>query len=192
MAKIKKITRGSPSALFHDKKQNVSVKRIIFTNFRLSTKQSFMTQLEIKTAIQIHKPIAEVFEAIIDPAKMSNYFISESTGKMAEGETLTWEFPEFDERFPIDVIKVESPELIVFEWEGTPGKKLRVDIKLESRTQNDTLVRITEGKMDSSMEGIEWLGRNTEGWANFLASMKAYLEHGINLRKGAFDFMKKS
>lgn len=30
---------------------------------------------------------------------------------------------------------------------------------------------------------------NTEGWANFLACLKAYLEYGINLRKGAFDFL---
>lgn len=29
---------------------------------------------------------------------------------------------------------------------------------------------------------------NTEGWANFLACLKAYLDYGINLRKGAFDF----
>ena len=26
--------------------------------------------------------------------------------------------------------------------------------------------------------------------SNFLACLKAYLEYGINLRKGAFDFMK--
>lgn len=32
---------------------------------------------------------------------------------------------------------------------------------------------------------------NTDGWANFLACLKAYLEYGINLRKGAFDFLKK-
>ena len=45
--------------------------------------------------------------------------------------------------------------------------------------------------MENNLEGIEWLGRNTEGWANFLACIKAYLEYGINLREGAFDFMKE-
>ena len=30
---------------------------------------------------------------------------------------------------------------------------------------------------------------NTEGWANFLASLKAWMEYGVNLRRGAFDFM---
>lgn len=34
-----------------------------------------MQTLEIKAALQIQKPAHEVFQAIIDPAKMSNYFI---------------------------------------------------------------------------------------------------------------------
>ena len=40
--------------------------------------------LEIKASLQIQKPIHEVFEAIVDPAKMTNYFISESDGRMEE------------------------------------------------------------------------------------------------------------
>lgn len=38
-----------------------------------------------------------------------------------------------------------------------------------------------------SENGICWLKSNTEGWANFLTCLKAYLEYGINLRQGAFD-----
>jgi uncharacterized protein YndB with AHSA1/START domain len=46
--------------------------------------------LEIKAALQILKPVNEVFEAIVDPAKMSNYFISKSSGKMEEGKQVLW------------------------------------------------------------------------------------------------------
>ncbi len=46
--------------------------------------------------------------------------------------------------------------------------------------------------MEANEMGLQWFGGNTEGWANFLACLKAYLEFGINLRKGGFDFMKKS
>jgi uncharacterized protein YndB with AHSA1/START domain len=38
--------------------------------------------LEIKAAIQIQKSAGEVFEAIVNPKKMSNYFISKSSGRM--------------------------------------------------------------------------------------------------------------
>jgi len=41
-----------------------------------------MQLLEIKTTLQIAKPCPEVFEAIVNPEKMSNYFISKSSGRM--------------------------------------------------------------------------------------------------------------
>ena len=39
-------------------------------------------KLEINVALQIQKPIETVFEAIINPEKMSNYFISKGSGIM--------------------------------------------------------------------------------------------------------------
>jgi hypothetical protein len=51
---------------------------------------------------------------------------------------------------------------------------------------------VTEKVMDVDEAGIKWLMSNTGGWANFLACLKAYLEHGINLRKGAYDFLRKT
>lgn len=146
--------------------------------------------LEIKASIQVGKPAAEVFEAIVDPAGMSNYFISESSGRMEEGKELQWKFPEFDGQFPVQVGKIEKDKYISFQWDAEDGSKLLVEITLTPRDGDKTLVVVTEkgGKNDEA--GIKWLKGNTEGWANFLACMKAYLEYGINLRKGAFDFMK--
>lgn len=56
--------------------------------------------LVIKVGLQVQKPVAEVFVAIIDPGKMKNYFISESSGYMKTGETGIWKFPEMDILFP--------------------------------------------------------------------------------------------
>ena len=39
-------------------------------------------------------------------------------------------------------------------------------------------------------ENLKWVLENTAGWANFLACMKAYIEYGIQLRKGAYEFMR--
>ena len=151
-----------------------------------------MKDLEINAKLQIAKPRNEVFDAIIDPEKMSNYFISSGASKMEEGKSIVWGFPEFpDMKIDVKVLTVKTPELITFEWEGSKDRNLQVKIELEERPGNQTLVKLTEGKMEPTEEGIAWLGRNTEGWANFLACMKAYLEFGINLRKGGYDFMMK-
>ena len=145
--------------------------------------------LEINVAMQISKPINEVFEAIVNPEKMCNYFISQSTGRMEEGKDLIWKFPEFDMEVPVTIVKAE-PNLISYYWENS-GKNLLVEINLSTVGDNFTLVKISEKSMENNETGIKWLTGNSFGWSNFLACLKAYLEYGINLRKGSFDFMKK-
>ncbi|MEJ5960890.1 SRPBCC domain-containing protein [Pedobacter immunditicola] len=146
-------------------------------------------KLEIKAGIQILKPAKEVFEAIVDPEKMSNYFISESNGRMEEGKQLTWKFPEFDEESPVRVGKIEKNQYISFYW-GMEDQEMLVEIALRpGKSEDTTVVTITEKEMENNEAGIKWLQGNTEGWANFLACLKAYLEYGINLRKGAFDHL---
>ena len=145
--------------------------------------------LEIKAAIQILKPANEVFEAIVEPTKMSNYFISKGSGKMEEGKQIIWRFPEFDMEFPIRVGKIEKDKYISYYW-TIDDLELLVEMTLTPKGNSSTLVTITEKSRDNDEAGIKWLKSNTEGWANFLACLKAYLEYGINLRKGAFDFLK--
>jgi uncharacterized protein YndB with AHSA1/START domain len=144
--------------------------------------------LEIKAALQILKPANEVFDAIVDPIKMSNYFISKSSGRMEEGKTIMWRFPEFDMEFPIRVGKIEKDKYISYYWE-VDGAELLVEMTLTPGNKNSTVVNVTEKSRANDEPGIKWLKGNTEGWANFLACLKAYLEYGINLRKGAFDFL---
>ncbi|WP_308131527.1 SRPBCC domain-containing protein [uncultured Flavobacterium sp.] len=146
-------------------------------------------ELTIKVAIQILKPVSEVFEAIVDPEKMANYFIAKGSGRMEEGKEIEWKFPEFDMQFPITVGKIEKDKYVSYYWDVNEKKNL-VEITLAPFGKG-TVVTVTEKGMENNEEGISWLMGNTEGWANFLACLKAYLEYGINLRKGAFEFRRE-
>ena len=146
--------------------------------------------LEIKTDIQIQKTPHEVFEAIVDPSTMSKYFISKGSDRMEMGKIITWKFPEFDIEFPIRVGNIEKDMYISYFWE-VDKMELLVEITLLPTGENSTLVTVTEKSRENDEAGIKWLRQSTEGWANFLACLKAYLEYGINLRKGAFDYLKK-
>ena len=146
-----------------------------------------MDQLEIKAGLQVLKPIGEVFEAIADPDKMKNYFISKSSGYMKEGETIIWKFPEMDMEFPVRIGKINKSSYISYYWNDfADNTETFVEINLTETEPGATFIRVTEKSRPNDATGIEWLKRNTEGWANFLACLKAWLEHGINLRKGAF------
>lgn len=139
-----------------------------------------------KASIGIQKPIEQIFESILDPEIMVNYFISKSSGRMKSGQEIHWEFPEFEDSFPVSIREIRENEYISFVWDPDSV----VEIKLESLAKGDTVVRVFEEGHQSDDEGIKWAIGQSEGWANFLACMKAWLEYGIHLRKGAFDFMK--
>ncbi len=145
--------------------------------------------LEAGSAMQIGKTAHEVFEAIVDPEKMSHYFIARSTGRMESGRHLVWRFPEFDIEFPIEVGKIEKDRFVSWSSKTPDGKTLTAEITLTPR-DNSTVVSVTERGMELDDAGLEWLKGNSAGWAYFLSCLKAYLEYGINLRKGAFDFRK--
>jgi uncharacterized protein YndB with AHSA1/START domain len=145
--------------------------------------------LSIKCKIQIAKPAAEVFRAIVEPSEMSNYFIASASGPLASGTTVDWKFPEFDMSFPVRVSDVRSNEYVSFFWDGQDKREHLVEMSLQLKG-NDTVITVIENGGVNEEAGIAWLKSNTEGWANFLACMKAWLEYGVHLRKGAFDFMK--
>jgi uncharacterized protein YndB with AHSA1/START domain len=144
--------------------------------------------LESNASLQIQKTAEEVFEAIVNPEKMTNYFISESTGRLETGKVVRWKFPEFDDTFPITEVKVDSNKLISFIWDP----ETVVKIILEQLPDESTVVRVNENGKSFNEDNLKWALQNSGGWANFLACMKAYLEYGIQLRKGAYDFMRTS
>ena len=143
--------------------------------------------LESKATIQIQKPIEEVFEGIVNPSKMTKYFISESSGRLESDKEVIWKFPEFEDKFPVKEIKIVNNSSISFVWDP----ETVVIITLQKLPDNSTIVSVNENGKELNDDNLEWALENSGGWANFLACMKAYLEYGIQLRKGAFEFMRK-
>ena len=147
-------------------------------------------KLTAKATLQIQQSSAKVFEAITDGEIMKNYFIASSTGGLEEGKTVEWNFPEFPEKFPVTAKAITPNTYISFDWSGGVEGML-VEIFLEAQADGSTVVKVTEHAAENNEKGIAWVIGQTEGWANFLACMKAWLDHGIRLRKGAFNFMKQ-
>ncbi len=146
-------------------------------------------ELIIKTALQIQKPIEDVFTAIVNPEKMTRYFISKSSAPLEEGAEVTWEWPEFPgQKSVVNSIKIIKNRFISFVWDNSTT----VEITLEEQADQSVVVRVTESGKELNEENLKWYAGNTEGWANFLACMKAYLEHGINLRTGSFEFLRSN
>jgi uncharacterized protein YndB with AHSA1/START domain len=143
-------------------------------------------KIRAKVQMGILKPVHNVFESIIDPGKMSKYFIAGSTGRMESGKTLIWTWPDFDGEIEIKVGKIEKDKVVSFEWNGS-GANCVVVITLEAKDENRTFVKITESEWPADYKGANQCMGQVEGWTNFLCCLKAYLEYGINLRVGAYS-----
>jgi len=144
-----------------------------------------MSEERIKTKVQMEilKPAHKVFEAIVDPDKMSRYFITTSTGRMESGKTLTWTWEDFDAAHEVKVQNVEQDKLVSFTWEGS-GIECLVVITLEPKGKNQTLIKITESDWPVDFKGATRCMGQVEGWTHFLCCLKAYLEYDVNLRVG--------
>jgi uncharacterized protein YndB with AHSA1/START domain len=148
--------------------------------------------LKFKVSARIGKPVAEVFEAIADPAKLSNYFTTGGAkGRLETGATVTWDFADFPGAFPVEVVEVEPNRRIVLRWaasegDGPAGYSTTVTIDFEPLGDARTLVSITEQGWRETPAGLKASYGNCMGWSQMLAALKAWIEYGINLRKGMY------
>src|SRR5690606_34541342 len=110
-------------------------------------------KLIAKATIQIQKPIDEVFEGIVNPEKMTKYFISESHERLETGKELIWKFPEFPDECPVKEIKTEINHSISFVWDP----ETVVSIVLETQPDNSTVVKVTEDGKVYNENNLKWV-----------------------------------
>ncbi|MBW6422952.1 SRPBCC family protein [Rhizobium sp. XQZ8] len=158
-------------------------------------------ELKFKVSSHISKPVEEVFEAVADPKKLSSYFTTAgAVGRLETGKTVTWEFADFPGAFPVEVVEVETNRRIVLKWDATDGNaaeqgpdnivlanyQTTVTMTFEPLDGDRTLVTISEEGWHETKGGLEASYGNCQGWSQMLCALKAYIEHGINLREGMY------
>jgi uncharacterized protein YndB with AHSA1/START domain len=157
--------------------------------------------LKFRVSARIARPVAEVFEAVADPKKLSGYFTTGGAkGRLETGATVTWDFHDFPGAFPVEVVEVVPNRRIVLRWEandGAPcdgdaavtasaGYTTTVTMTFEPLEDGRTLVSIAEEGWRETPNGLKASYGNCQGWMQMLCAMKAYIEYGINLREGMF------
>jgi len=145
-------------------------------------------ELRFQVNTKIQKPVEEVFDAVYNPKKLSGYFTTGgSSGTLEEGAKVTWRFADYPGDAPITVKRMIRNELIVFEWESMErGYNTVVEMTFKSLNPNETLVTISESGWRQTQPGLDASYGNCQGWMNMVCCLKAFVEYGINLRKGAF------
>jgi uncharacterized protein YndB with AHSA1/START domain len=140
---------------------------------------------EFEVQLKIRRPVAEVFEAVVNPSKLSGYFVQTSSGPLAEGSTVTWSFAEAPEPFDVVVSAVVPNQRIRFAWPAEEGGyKTQVEMNFDELDDRNTMVRIKESGWRDTPTGIKSSYSNAGGWMHMMCCLKAYLEYDVNLRAG--------
>src|ERR1700722_19228942 len=97
-------------------------------------------ELKFQVQLKIQRPPAEVFAAVVDPAKLTGYFVQTASGPLAAGATVMWSFAEAPKPIPVTVIEVVPNERIAFEWPAA-DYNTRVEMTFSPLDRNETMVR---------------------------------------------------
>lgn len=150
-----------------------------------------LTQVPVsKTGMLIRKPVAEVFEAFVDPQVTTKFWFTKSSGSLEAGKQVQWEWEMYNVSMPVTPKAIEPEKRILIEWPGYSGQTT-VEWTFASQEDGTTFVSITEsGFTGSGDQLVKQVTDSTQGFTLVLAGLKAFLEHNIRLNLVADRYPK--
>lgn len=137
---------------------------------------------------KILRPVAEVFDAIVSSDKLCNYFTNRTSGDLKEGDEVRWHWNHYGEN-PVVVNEVVPNKLIRLtldskKWHKTKDEAYDVAVVFEFEQLDDgnTMLSISEEGWKTDADGLKGSHDNCSGWTHMASCLKAWIEHGIDLR----------
>lgn len=133
----------------------------------------------IETQMLIRKPVAEVFNAFIDPEITKQFWFSSSTGRLEQQKTVVWSWLKYRVKSVVKILSMQEDKNIKITW-GEP--QTTVEFIFEKVTNDQTYVKIRNYDIYlQDDELITFIVDATGGFTTVLDGLKAYLEQGIKL-----------
>jgi len=143
-----------------------------------------------KTGMLIRRPVAEVFEALVNPDITTKFWFTKSSGRLEAGKQVQWEWEMYDISISVAANAIEPNKRIVIEWPGYSGLSA-VEWMFAPQKDGTTFVSITEaGFTGDGDELVKQVADSTQGFTLVLAGPKALLEHNIQLNLFADRYLK--
>jgi uncharacterized protein YndB with AHSA1/START domain len=139
-----------------------------------------------KAEMLIRRPVAEVFEAFIDPAITSGFWFTKGSGRLDAGRRIRWDWEMFGVSAEVSVKAIEANRRILIEWSSSGSDSTTVEWLFTPRADNTTFVTITESGFNGDGDEVVRKAIGSQGGFAFLLSgLKAFLEHKIALNLSA-------
>ena len=146
-----------------------------------------ITQIPVvKAGMLIRRPVAEVFEAFIDPTITSKFWFTKGSGPLDAGKRIRWDWEMFGVSAEVIVKAIEADKRILIEWSSSGGPSRTVEWLFTPRADNTTFLTITESGFSGNGDEVVRKALDSQtGFAFLLSGLKAFLEHNIALNLSA-------
>jgi uncharacterized protein YndB with AHSA1/START domain len=143
-----------------------------------------------KTGMLIRRPVADVYEAFINPDITTKFWFTKGSGRLETGKRVQWDWEMYDISISVTVKTIEASKRIVIEWPGYSGPTT-VEWTFAPQKDGTTFVSITEaGFTGNGDELVKQVTDSTQGFSLVLAGLKALLEHNVKLNLVADRYPK--
>jgi uncharacterized protein YndB with AHSA1/START domain len=143
-----------------------------------------------KTGMLIRRPVAEVFEAFVNPDITTKFWFTRSSGRLEMGKPVQWDWEMYGISIRVTAKAIEPGKRIVIEWPGYSGTTT-VEWTFAPQHDGTTFVSITEdGFTGDADELVKQVTGSTQGFTLVLAGLKAFLEHNVRLNLVADRYPK--
>ncbi|MFJ7827748.1 SRPBCC family protein [Psychrobacillus sp. NPDC096623] len=148
-----------------------------------------MTNLDIVSIVNvgmlIRKPVAEVFQAFVDPTITTKFWFTKSNGRLEKGKRIRWDWEMYGVSAELEVKEVEQDKRILIQFDDdTTAEWL-----FTPRESEGTFVEIKNyGFKGNSSEIVNQVVDSTGGYTIVLCGLKAWLEHNVVLNLVADKF----
>ncbi|AUX49158.1 activator of HSP90 ATPase [Sorangium cellulosum] len=133
----------------------------------------------VKAEMLIRKPVAEVFEAFVNPAITTRFWFTRSSGRLEPGKEIRWDWEMYGVSAHVRVKDVDPGRRILIEWDDPPCP---VEWLFTARADDTTFVSISNwGFRGSDDEVVAQAIDSMGGFTMVLAGLKALLEHNVAL-----------
>jgi uncharacterized protein YndB with AHSA1/START domain len=143
-----------------------------------------------KTGMLIRRPVADVFEAFVNPDITTKFWFTKGSGRLEAGKEVQWDWEMYSISISVTAKNIEPNKRIVIEWPGYSGPTT-VEWMFAPQKDGTTFVSITEaGFTGDGDELVKQVTDSTQGFCLVLAGLKALLEHNVRLNLVADRYPK--
>ena len=129
----------------------------------------------------IRRPVAEVFEAFVDPAVTSRFWFTGGSDRLAPDARVRWDWAMYGVGTDVVVKALERDRRILIDWDVDSDPN-EVEWRFEARGEETWVTVENRGFSGSPGQQAGKALDSTGGFTLVLAGAKIWLEHGIDPR----------